>query len=812
MMNWLKKRFYISNIEDGFGLTLSSDDEEVRWLNSRFFREQSLIIVKNEEIGKQIYDVVKALEKDYNNTHYILFDKYCKVYNYTAKDNIIGYIVMSLPIFRITLESKIHISMLDFVITISKKLKKLGYSLNKEKLQKLKNFSSFSGILACFDTEHREKQEINDNIIRCCHSILAPDVDFDDFYGETINNRIIKMPQLPYNLRIIEKCYQYFHTKEAVSVEEIFLNSRPDDFFGLYGNIHEEGFVIPPNIDIIDNSMIKDSNYGFRIYKERKGGRPFYCNNLENQCKLVFEDDIATHYEYIFNPRYNIKIYRQNVVSKIDMERKVNNFIFSSESRIQKKYMQDCFIPIEKLYNNDGIFIGYMYEKFDFEDKSVMDLEDKEKMKNLHRLKALIRLLMQIKALLEKGLGFSQNPYGNVFISKNHKRQVQLTNIEFIDEKQDSEKTIRWTYEYVTKVIASDENIDGGMDIIKESKKNFKAKIKDLDNLLEMLQNLASELIGYCTIHQYYNNRKHILCPKCIATKDVENIKVVYTTPGEITSQKEVGKGGEAIIYDYRDSQHVAKVFKEDVQDCSLKLRIMAKIHQKSKAIENLNERDEEIQYIIPEKLLIDESTRRFIGYTMEKVKGMPIASLKDKDTLSKIGFCKKDVLEILIKVGNGIEALHNIGIFIGDLNESNIFFDKQKRVYFLDFDGMAVDGISSGVYTEGYIDPMSVKNKTITEKDDWYSFAIQAFHYLVGTHPFNGIYIQNGKMLEIPEKMELRISLLGNHGMKPPKMAEPWDWMSAELKEVFYNTFEGGLRTNIVPLLIAQYNEVSKI
>mgnify|MGYP004495760411 CR=1 FL=1 len=1046
---------------------MSSYNEEAYRLDSPLFGEKILIAIKNEEVGKQIYDLVRALKKDKRDFNYISFDGLCEVYDYTVKNSTIDYLVINLPINLVTVQIEIDIDIiivvLDFIITMSEKLKNLGYSLNKEKFKKLRYYSgNFSGILACFDTEHREEQEIEDNLIRCCHIILAPKIDFDEFYGKTLNNRIMQISELPYDLSIVKKCYQYFNTKEAGSVAKIFLDIYPKRNFQLYKNEVRIGSVIPPNIDILNNAIqIRKSNLGYKIcevldkkilfckdsfsenvlfemlrynetvnllckekligrvvdwegqnvgievelsaedvnethitdakiseitiggfedyktnnleqrklfkffcifidflteakslkkdleldnvyyehpnlnleqaiccdsnfnfkfenldylisflgikeekwssrvldnitsfsflgtkngrikaqvvelflkmYKElierlfgkisneeelflkleiryispviteeflkyyfsgkvsdyllifdklkriisgndffdsdcyKKGNEFLDCNDVETQNNLVFEDDIAVHYKYASNPKYNIKIYKQNAINMITMERKVNKFILGSSTKMKERCMQDCFIPIKKLYSNDGIFLGYMYKKFYFEDESVIDLEDKNRMKNLHRLKALVRLLMQIKALLENGLGFSQNPYGNVFISKKHKQQVQLTNIEFVDETKDLENTIRWTYEYVTKVIASDENIDGGMDIIKESRKNFKAKIKDLDNLLEKLQNLANGLTGYCDIHQYYNG-EHIFCPRCIAPKDVGNIKVVYTTPGEITSQKEVGKGGEAIAYKYKENC-VAKVFKEDILDYGFKLSTLAKIYQKSRTIEQLNKGNEKIQYIIPQALLIDISKRRFFGYTMRKVKGTPIAALKDKETLSKNGFNKKDILEILIEVGNGIEALHDIGIFIGDLNGNNILFDEQKRVYFLDFDGMGFDGNSSGFYTEGYIDPISAKNQMITEKDDWYSFAIQAFHYLVGTHPFNGIYIQNGKMLEIPEKMELRISLLGNHGMEPPKMAEPWDWMSTELEDAFYNTFEGDLRTNIVPLLINQYN-----
>lgn len=194
----------------------------------------------------------------------------------------------------------------------------------------------------------------------------------------------------------------------------------------------------------------------------------------------------------------------------------------------------------------------------------------------------------------------------------------------------------------------------------------------------------------------------------------------------------------------------------------------------------------------------------------MKKIEGFPISILRNKSEVEKLGFNTKDILEILIETGKGIENLHDkANIFIGDLNGRNILFDKNKKVYFLDFDGMGVDDITPEFFTDGYVDPESKNNKCITMKDDWYSFAIQAFYYLTYTHPFNGIYEQD-KTLDIVEKMERKISLLGNHGMTPPKVALSWDYMDNELKKVFLNTFEGDFRQSIVPFLLRQYNQLN--
>lgn len=528
---------------------------------------------------------------------------------------------------------------------------------------------------------------------------------------------------------------------------------------------------------------------------------------------VIFEDTIAKHYEYDSN--YNIKVYKTEAVNMLDMENRINKIIknrLNSEliNSIPENYEQDCFIPVKKAYNVNKEFIGYIYEKVSFEKEDLktselcINLEDTKKLKNLHRIKGIIRLLMQIKTLIKNGYTFSENPYGNVFLSKEHKKQVQLMNIEFIDTNGKIQETISWTYEYVFKIINLDENLEDRI-LINKIKENLNFELEGLNNFIYKLQDIVAQLTQYCNIHKMYYSQTHMLCPICSDGMNFENIKVKYISKKDITSEKKIGEGGEACIYKYNE-QNVAKIFKEEI-NYSLKVRTIVKIMEKAKELEKIEEKAK-INYVIPEMLLIDTSNKQVIGYVMKKVEGKPLSVLKDKKITKELEFSKKDILEILINVGKGIEKLHNNNLFIGDLNGRNILFDSAKQIYFLDFDGMGIDDISPEFYTDGYIDPISQKNQDVKPKDDWYSFAIQAFYYLTYTHPFNGIYMKDGKSLDIVEKMELRISLLGNHGIKPPSIAESWDWMSEELKNAFYNIFEKDLRISIVPFLIDQYNQ----
>ena len=528
---------------------------------------------------------------------------------------------------------------------------------------------------------------------------------------------------------------------------------------------------------------------------------------------LVFEDEYAKHYNV--DTDLNLKIYKKSKVDISLLEEKVIEMMTDIKNDPQAailKYHQECFIPCKKAVDSDNKFVGYVYKVVDFNKKngdgSCISIKDLKNMSNLPRIKSLIRLIMQVKTLVSEGKGFIKNPFDNVFLIKGYSKQVQLVNIDFISNKANSEDTFKWIYQYVFDAITSDENIQIEV---------FDYCLNDLDTILRKLEMLPLRLTKYCSLHNMYYEDNFLFCPKCIPDAEVKDFGIIPVEKSEIFNLKQINEGGESFIYDY-DARSVVKVFKETEINVSLKNKIIAKLMKKNKLLNQINEQNRangiKYKYIIPSKLFIDKNSKNVFAYLMEKVNGKPISTLRDKSQVEALGFTKQDVLEILITVGEGIEALHEkANIYIGDLNGRNILFDTNKNVYFLDFDGMGIDEVAPEFCTDGYVDPISKKNNNITMKDDWYSFAVQAFYYLTYTHPFNGVYYseEDGKKvaLDIPEKMERRISLLGSHGMDPPAVAEKWYWMNTALENSFLKIFEGNNRKSIVPLLKKQYNQM---
>ena len=532
--------------------------------------------------------------------------------------------------------------------------------------------------------------------------------------------------------------------------------------------------------------------------------------DFEQKFTKVFEDSVGVHYN--IDQMYNLKIYKSTYAADVkeNVARMVSLRLKNQGATLN--FFQDCFLPCKIALDTNNQFVGYIYEAVRFRatngDTSdvCVDLEDGKRLNNLPRLKSLIRLILQVKEMTNQKLCFMINPFTHVFLNTSHKRQVQILNIEFMVPpliEHDLMKTKLWTRDYIYKVLESDPTIEFKRSDLPEG----------LDSILAKLTELSGQMTRKCSIHNMYYKSSYMCCPKCVKPADQPK-NLMHASKSQYKAKKPVNEGGEAYIYAHSKGT-VAKVFKEGAINKEFKCTVLFKISSKKGLLEKVNQEEHKYKYVIPKEILLDSTTGEMFGYIMDWVENaFPISTLKDKVQIQKLGLSKKDIFEIIITVGEGIEALHKLNIYIGDLNGRNILFDAQKNVYFLDFDGMGVDEIAPEFCTDGYIDPLSKKNQCITMKDDWYSFAVQAFYYLTYTHPFNGIYSVRKKgndvMLDIPEKMERRISLLGDHGMKAPEIAEPWDWMSAELKYAFLSIFEGDNRESIVPYLQKQYQALS--
>lgn len=544
--------------------------------------------------------------------------------------------------------------------------------------------------------------------------------------------------------------------------------------------------------------------------------------------EYLFEDEYAKHYK--INDKLYLKLYKP--INNMDiLEKNVANLCNMTKTKAAEFLHQDCFVPIKKAINQHDKFIGcvYLATRFERDANNAELCIDVSELDVLPMLKSLKRLMLQIEELIGKEKpGFVMNPFSHVFLSPSHKKQVQILNVEFFCKGKYAVDnnltglTYEWACRYVSDVLNSEKSITLNKKC-KEIVDKYCAiprKIidpafcaEDFKILLSGVTVLSVEMTKYCVKHKEYYSNKFLFCPKCMPDIALQKELSIKEKKDIIIANEPENEGGESFIYSYKNGL-IAKIFKSEMVNISKKEDILCNIMMKRKTIVDIDSKAENIDYVIPEKVLIDADKNEVYGYIMHPISGaQPVSNLKHKSIVEDLGFTRKEVLELLITIGEGIELLHEkANIYIGDLNGQNILFDSNKKVYFIDFDGMGIDNIIPEFCTDGYIDPVSKETKNITMKDDWYSFAIQTFYYLTYTHPFNGIYYdttEEGKkvLLDIPEKMKKRVSLLGKHGLTPPSIAESWDWMMPELVNTFLKIFEGDLRVSIVPLLKKQYD-----
>lgn len=557
-------------------------------------------------------------------------------------------------------------------------------------------------------------------------------------------------------------------------------------------------------------------------------------DNSLNTMTKVYEDKIAMH--YILNDNIGLKIYKNPENIPIDVEKNIELLIMEKEKQNEdyknriyyegpfsfplmykkkqnevnkiRNYKQKYFYPFKKVVTTQGKFIGYCYQMEPENWKNLIELKD-SRLKKPHKIincMLLIKYFNNSKSYYETLMHPNYYQiFETVFVNKANK-EIEILNLEFLI------LTGKWNNylepHFYTSLIQYIEEIFeiGGIT------KNLGNSIQYTE-LTEFLHGEKEKVGKYCQIHDKFYSINDIICPICLSELKKEK-KFKELDEDIFSNQKPFAEGGESYIYEVNEPGTIAKVFRDNVEK-GRKSKILIEIMKRKDILEKRSDKDNKCCYVIPQFLFSYKES--YMGYMMEHIQNAkPISDLRDTDTIKELGFTRKDILEILITIGDGIEYLHtNANMYIGDLNGRNILFDSNKKIYFIDMDGMGIDNIKPEYYTDGYIDPKSKLENTITLKDDWYSFAIHAFYYLTYTHPFNGIYFEevngNRVFLDITERMERKLSLLGNHGIKPPNLSISWDWMSEKLKNAFLSIFEGDNRESIVPYLKEEYEKIVK-
>ena len=239
-----------------------------------------------------------------------------------------------------------------------------------------------------------------------------------------------------------------------------------------------------------------------------------------------------------------------------------------------------------------------------------------------------------------------------------------------------------------------------------------------------------------------------------------------------ILKQTPLAEGGEGIIHEYNNL--IIKIYKDNVNKTE-KLEKLKRLMSKNLPSNIIKPLD-----------IIFNSRQQFLGYSMQKIEGEDFKRLGNKKFLKMNNITTKDILKMLVDIKITLEQLHKQNIYISDLNDCNILFDKSLNIYFIDVDSWSIDEYKCPVCMDSFKDPL-LKNNNFSDTTDDFAFSILIFKALTKIHPFGGTMNPD---MDILERMKNGISVIDNSKVTIPKTVKKWTFLSpkllAEMKDIF--------------------------
>lgn len=240
-----------------------------------------------------------------------------------------------------------------------------------------------------------------------------------------------------------------------------------------------------------------------------------------------------------------------------------------------------------------------------------------------------------------------------------------------------------------------------------------------------------------------------------------------------------ITEGGEGFIYDYGNS--VIKIYKPHIDLAKKQQKVQQLLNEKLPA-----------NVVAPTELVYD-SSRRFIGYVMQKIDHECFKMLANKRYVKTQNITTKDVLMLLDDLWKTITHLHNRRIYIGDLNDQNVLFDlTAKRSYLIDVDSWSIGSVPCEVAMDLFKDP-NIKGDNFNAETDTYAFCVIAWKSLTRIHPFGGTTSPD---MNIMDRIARGLSVIDNPNVTIPKIAKHWRNLSPDMVAAFKSVFNNGVRT----------------
>lgn len=251
----------------------------------------------------------------------------------------------------------------------------------------------------------------------------------------------------------------------------------------------------------------------------------------------------------------------------------------------------------------------------------------------------------------------------------------------------------------------------------------------------------------------------------------------------ELLPQDVLGVGGEATVFRHKKA---IKVYHQPSFERAEKLRAFLALGLSLPS-----------EVVVPEELVLEESGRRVIGFTMRLLPvGQQVldtlASRKHRETF---GFTNKDVIDIFIRLHEVLRELHKNGFVVGDLNPLNQLY-RGKDLAMIDVDSYQFGQFPCKVATVRCLEPrlygkdLSLQPLFIPN-DDWYAYLVLLYSSLLLVHPYGGAH---RSLRTIPKRALARLTVFDNSVIYPPAAYAP-EVISDDLLQLFELTFKMGKR-----------------
>ena len=271
--------------------------------------------------------------------------------------------------------------------------------------------------------------------------------------------------------------------------------------------------------------------------------------------------------------------------------------------------------------------------------------------------------------------------------------------------------------------------------------------------------------------------------------------------------------GGEGAIYEVPHYPNlVAKVYhaQRRTPERIAKLQIMV-AHPPVNPTEHLNHPS----IAWPTELLRDTATNQLVGFVMPRVRQMlPLSEVYNPRARRRQLplFNYRYLVRTARNLCAAVQAVHQAGYVIGDLNESNVLVSDQALVTLVDADSFQVRDPETGVvyrslvgkpeYTPPELQGCSFADVDRQPEHDAFALAVLIFRLLMeGFHPFDGVYRGRGE----PPEMGARIRngyfpyARGRTGIEPSPLAPPFEMLHPDLQALFVRCFAEGHRNRSV-------------